>query len=100
MGLRDSPHRSLQWQVRLKLEVYGNRQDLTNPFHWDHIKFNLPGSWGYRSDLPWVMKIRVDRHLAAEIFVYVDDGRAIGAMADLAWGAACAYAAGCSRLGV
>ena len=24
MGLRDSPYRSLQWQTRLKLEVYGD----------------------------------------------------------------------------
>jgi hypothetical protein len=43
MGLRDSPYRSLQWQVRLKLEVYGDRQDLANPFHWDRVKFNLLG---------------------------------------------------------
>jgi hypothetical protein len=32
--------------------------------------------------------------------VYIDDGRTIGATADLAWQAACAYAAGCARLGV
>ncbi len=100
MGLRDSPYRSLQWQVRLKLEVYGDRQVLTNPFHWDHIKFNLPGSRGYRSDLPWVMKIRADGLLAAEIFVYMDNRRAIGATADLAWQAAHIYAPGCARLGV
>jgi hypothetical protein len=85
MDLRDLPYRSPQWQVFLKLEVYGDRQDLTNPFHWYHVKFNLPGSRGYRSDLPWGMKIRADGLLAAEIFVYVDNGRAIGATADLAW---------------
>jgi hypothetical protein len=28
MGLRDSPYRSLQWQVWLKFVVYGNRKDL------------------------------------------------------------------------
>jgi hypothetical protein len=32
--------------------------------------------------------------------VYVDDGRAIGATADLAWWAARAYAAGCLKLGI
>ncbi len=100
MGLRDLPYRSLQWQVRLKLQVYGNRQVLSNPFHWDHVKFNLPGARGYRSDLPWVMKIRTNGILAAEIFVYVDNGRAIRATADLAWQAARAYADGCARLGV
>ena len=58
MGLRDSPYIGLQWQVRLKLEVYRDRQALSNPFHWDHIEVNLMGSRGYRADLPWVMKIR------------------------------------------
>jgi hypothetical protein len=42
------------------------------------VVFNLPGSKGYRADLPWVMKIRWDGELAAEVFVYVDDGRATG----------------------
>jgi hypothetical protein len=65
MGLRDSPYRSLQWQVRLMYEVYGDRKDRTNPYHWTRVEFNLPGSKGYRSDLPWVMKLREDGHLAA-----------------------------------
>ena len=46
MGLWDSPYRSLQWQVRLKLVAYGDRRDLTNPFHWDRVQLNLPGSPG------------------------------------------------------
>jgi hypothetical protein len=72
MGLRNSPYRSLQWQVRLKFELYGEWKDTSNLFHWNRVEFNLPGSRGYRSDLPWVMKIREDGHLAVEIFVYVD----------------------------
>ena len=54
MGLRDSPYGSLQWQVWLKLEVYRDRRVLSNPFHWDHGELNLPGSRGYRADLPWL----------------------------------------------
>ncbi|KAL3786657.1 hypothetical protein ACHAW5_001375 [Stephanodiscus triporus] len=100
MGLRDSPYRSLQWQVRLKMVVYGDRRNLANPFHWDHVQLNLPGSPGYRADLPWVMKIRADGTIAAEIFVYVDDGRAVGHSAELAWQAARRYAAVCAFLGV
>ena len=100
MDLRDSPYRSLQWQVRLKLEVYGDRKALDNPYHWDRVEFNLPGSKGYRSDLPWVMKIQCDGHLAAKNFVYVDNGRATGHSPRLTWAAARAYAAGCSRRGV
>ncbi len=61
---------------------------------------NLPGSRGYRADLPWVMKIRADGFLAAEIFVYVDNGRVVANSPDLAWRAAWAYASCCARLGV
>jgi hypothetical protein len=97
MGLQDSPYRSLQWQVCLKFEVYGDQRCLSNPFHWDRVVFNLSGSKGYRSDLPWVMKLRTDGHLAAEIFVYVDDGRKAGHSQELAWRTARAYGLGCSR---
>ena len=41
MGLRDLPYQSLQWQVRLKFEVYGNWKDLNNPFHWDKVQLAL-----------------------------------------------------------
>ena len=73
MGLRDSPYRSIQWQIRLKLEVCGDQRVLANPFHWDRVELNLPSSKGYRSDLPWVMKIRCNSHLATEVYVYMDN---------------------------
>jgi hypothetical protein len=100
MGLRDSPYCSLQWQVRLKLKVYGDRRLRTNHFHWDRVVMNLLGSTGYRADLPWVMKVRWDGKLAAEMFVYVDDGRPTGPMEFLTWQAGQAYGAGCTRRGV
>ena len=100
MGLQDSPYWILQWQVQLKFEVYDNWRNTANPFHWARVDFNLPGSKGYRSDLPWIMKIRFNGHLATEVFVYVDDGRPIGYCRDLTWRAAQAYGSGCSRRGV
>jgi len=33
MGLHNSPYQSLQWQVQLKFEVYGDRKNAANPFH-------------------------------------------------------------------
>jgi hypothetical protein len=98
MGLRDSPFHSIQWQIRLKGTE--DRRVLSNPFHWDRVEFNLPGSKGYRSDLPWVMKIRCDGHLATEVYVYVDDGRVTGHSAEQTALGARAYGAGCTRLGV
>ena len=97
MGLHNSPYRSLQWQVCLKFKVYGDRKDTANPFHWDRAEFNLPGSRGYRSDLPWVMKFRQDDHLTAKIFVYVDDGRATGYCRGLTGRPARAHCSGCTR---
>jgi hypothetical protein len=88
MGLQDSPYWSLQWQVQLKFKVYGDRRNTANPLHWDRVEFNLPGSKGYRSDLPWIMKVRRDGHLMAEVFVYLDGGRPMGYSRDLTWRAA------------
>ena len=78
MGLSDSPYRSIQWLICLKMKAYGDRTDRSNPFHWDRVVLNLPGTKKYRSDLPWVMKIPWDGHLATELYIYVDDGRATG----------------------
>ena len=100
MGLRDSPYHSLQWQAHLKLEVYGDCRALANHFHWDRVVFNLPGSKGYRSNLLWLMNIRWDGQLAAEVFVYFDDGRPTGPTEFLTWQAWRAYGAGCTRRGV
>jgi hypothetical protein len=100
MGLQDSPYRSLQWQARLKLEVYGDRRALANPFHWDKVVFNLPRAKGYWANLPWVLKIRWDGKLAAEVFVYVDDGRLTGITEVPTWQAGQAYGTGCTRRGV
>jgi hypothetical protein len=46
------------------------------------------------------MKIRWDGQQAAEVFVYVDDGRPTGPMEFLTWQAGRAYDAGCTRRGV
>jgi hypothetical protein len=99
MGLRDSPYRSLQWHAHPKLEVYGDWRVQSNPFHWDQVVFNLAGSKGYRADLPWIMKICWDGELAAEVFVYVDNGRPTGPTKYLTWQGGRTYGAGCTRRG-
>ena len=78
MGLRDSPYRSIQHMLRIKFIAYGDPKDPSNPFQWDRVEYNLPGTRGYDPSKPWVMKVRVDGHLASKIYVYVDNGRATG----------------------
>ena len=88
MGLTDSPYRSIQWLLRLKMEAYGDHTCRANPFHWDRVVLNLPGTRDYRPDLPWVMKLRWDGHLATEVFIYCDDGRCVGFCREICWAAA------------
>ena len=97
MGLRDSPYQSLQWQARLKLELYGDCRIWSNPFHWERVIFNLLGSKGYQADLPLVFKLQWDGKLDVEVFVYVDDGQAIGSTEFLTSMAAHWYGSGCTR---
>ncbi len=53
--------------IRLKFIAYGNRKEVTNPFHWKEVVCNLPGTPTYDSTKPWVMKVRPDGYLALEI---------------------------------
>ena len=78
MGLTDSPYRSIQWTIQLKMEAYGDKANQSNPFHWEHVVFNLPGKDNYRPDLPWMMKIFWDGHLSTDVIFHVDDRRATG----------------------
>ena len=34
MGITDSPYRSIQPMIRLKMDAYGDKTDIANPFHW------------------------------------------------------------------
>ena len=100
MGLTDSPYRSLQLMIKAKHAAYGDRQEITNPFGWVRVWLNLPGSKTYDPTLPWVMKIRVDGHLACEVYLYVDDGRITGWCSLECWRAARRFCAECTRLGI
>ena len=78
MGMKDSPYRSIQLMLMMKKLAYGKRTDQNNPYQWERVELNLPGSEDYDPTLPWVMKVRIDGHLACEIYVYVDDCRITG----------------------
>jgi hypothetical protein len=76
MGLKSSPHQAVQAIMVAKGVMLGNRKDPKNAFRWDQVKLNLPGSATYDPSLPWVFKIRwSDGKIAADLFIYVDDGR-------------------------
>ena len=76
MGLKSSPYQAVQAIMVAKEVVLGDRMDTKNAFRWDDVVLNLPGSASYDPSLPWVYKIRLsDGKIAADLFIYVDDGR-------------------------
>ena len=100
MGMTDSPYRSIQLMLIAKYEAYGNRHDQTNPFHWERIILNLPGTWSYEPNLPWVFKVRFDGHLACDVYVYVDDGKVTGWCRAACWEASKQCAKILTKLGI
>jgi hypothetical protein len=100
MGMRDSPYRSIQLMIIAKFLAYGDHRDRTNPFHWERILLNLPGSASYDPTLPWVFKVRYDGHLGCEIYVYVDDGKVMGWCKAACWEAASQFSKIMARLGI
>ena len=90
----------IQLLIHLKIDAYGERWDRSNLFHWERVILNLPGTKGYQTGLPWVMKVRFDSHLAYKVYIYVDDGRVAGHCRELCWAAGRRFALVCSKQGV
>ena len=78
----------------------GNKEEDANPFQWDHVLFNLPGSEDYDPSLPWVAKIRTDGEISSDIFLYIDDCRITGANEEVCWRAARRFGSRCNYLGI
>ena len=77
-----------------------NRQDKENPFKWDRLVKNLPGTTTYEFCWPWVYTERSDRIIAADIFVYFYNGRPIGPTEEVCWEASSKWGSTCSWLGI
>jgi hypothetical protein len=78
-GLRSSPYQACQAVLVAREYILGNRKDPKNVFRWDVVRMNLSGSKDYDPSIPWVSKIRMDDgKIAADTFLYVDDGRLMG----------------------
>ena len=76
MGLKPSPYnctRAFAWGEDF---VRGDRRDPKNPFRWDKVVLNMPGTEDYDPRLPWVFRYDSVRGQVAAFFcTYVDDIR-------------------------
>jgi hypothetical protein len=92
MGLTPLPYQSIQGVLWAKEYILGDRQNPSDPFRFDPVQFNLPGSPDHNPTLPCVCKLRASGDPASELLIYVDDLRTIAATVEDCW-QACRYVA-------
>ena len=78
MGFRSSPYNSVKMYLIVEEVIRGDRHDAENPFQWDLIRLNLPGTKEYDPSTPWITKRRADGSLASDLVDFVDDERITG----------------------
>ena len=101
MGLKSSPYQACQAMMVVEEVIQGDRKDGDNPFRWDDVVTNLPGSDNYDPTKPWIYKVRFsDGKIACNIFIYVDDLRIIGWCKSEAWRTCCRATSVLGYLGV
>ena len=108
MGFAASPHNSILMALVVEEVIRGNRHDNRiaadgkemNPFQWDKIKLNMPGSTNYDPTQTWICKMRKDLMMACDMLTFVDDERVAGPTRELTWQASHRIAAIQAYLGI
>jgi hypothetical protein len=84
MGLRSSPHGCVKMHSLGEEIVRGDHLDPRNPFFFDAVCLNLPGSPSYNPSVPWVSKvITATGKIAGDMVTYVDDKRPVAPILSL-----------------
>ena len=99
MGIKNSPHIATLVAGRSNRMILGSRTDQDNPFAWELVVLNLPGTDSYDSTKPWMFKCRMDGKVASDSKRFVDDLRNSGHTKELAWEASTKIGKTCSWLG-
>ena len=86
MGFKPSPYQAVQGILFCEEFILGYKDSQDNPFCWDALVLNLPGSEAYDSSMTCVYKWRSDiRRIAADTNIYVDDRRTTGPTRSETW---------------
>jgi hypothetical protein len=79
MGLRPLPYGCVRMEALADEIIRGDHTQPNNPFHFDALRLNLPGSSTYDPRLPRVSKIvTASGRIAGDLGTYVDDLRPVG----------------------
>ena len=108
MGFMASPYNSIKMALVVEEICKGDQLETgvgvdwneLNPFQWNHIHLNLPGTKGYDPCTTWISKRREDGRIACDVFTFVDDERIVGPDEELAWRASHTFASKQSYLGL
>ena len=108
MGFASSPYASIRMALVVEEVCRGDRHENglgldgkeLNPFQWDHVRLNLPGTKEYDPCTSWLTKVRLDGRMACDVYSFVDDERVTGPDEDLTWQASHALASKQSYLGM
>ena len=86
MCFRPSPYLACRMLTLAEESARGDPLDENNPFFWDRIVLNLPGSEIFNPSMPWVCKLnsKVNR-IAADFITFVDDLRVTGYSTENCW---------------
>ena len=100
MGITDLPYHACQAVTGAKCIAMEDRLESNNPFAWENVVMELPGTEEYDYQSTWVFKKRFDGLLAVEFFIYVEKGWLIGPTENLCWEASIIWGSTCSWLGI
>jgi hypothetical protein len=76
MGVRSSPYNCVRAYLISEEVIKGDRTAANNPFRWNCVIFNMPGTKGYDPAKPWMYRFdKVNRVMASFVLSYVDDLR-------------------------
>jgi hypothetical protein len=89
MGVKSSPYQAVSALTTVADEVIREAHaDGANVLKWVRIRLNLPGDQDCNPSLPWVLKVKADGRIAADLFSFVDDLRPTGPGRQECWRAA------------
>lgn len=85
MGLKVSPNHAIRALLFAEEFLLGHPAGIENPFHYESVRLNLPGSANYQPSEPWFSLRRHDEMLATILATFVDDERIHAGSEELAW---------------
>eukprot|EP00804_Cyclotella_cryptica_P022761 CCRYP_004987-RA/>CCRYP_004987-RA protein AED:0.44 eAED:0.44 QI:0/-1/0/1/-1/1/1/0/204 len=100
MGFSPSPNNLIRMALIAEEVIRGDKTDSMNPFQWNSVRLNLPGTSSYDPTTSWIAKVGEDSLVACELFTFVDDERITGATEELTWLATHVMAAKQTYLGI